>query len=100
MLQACTEVPAQVFRTEPAASEVVELSGIRQIIAERMTMSVQTNASVTLHTEVDATSLVELRELFGEKLQEQGVKLTYTDLIVKIIANALRETSTAQRNTH
>jgi pyruvate dehydrogenase E2 component (dihydrolipoamide acetyltransferase) len=91
VLQASTEVPAQVFRTEPAASEVVELSGIRQIIAERMTMSVQTNASVTLHTEVDATSLVELRELFGEKLQEQGVKLTYTDLIVKIIANALRE---------
>jgi pyruvate dehydrogenase E2 component (dihydrolipoamide acetyltransferase) len=91
VLQASTEVPAQVFRTEPAASEVVELSGIRQIIAERMTMSVQTNASVTLHTEVDATSLVELRELFGEKLQEQGVKLTYTDLIVKIIANVLRE---------
>ena len=91
VLQASTEVPAQVFRTEPAASEVIELSGIRQIIAERMTMSVQTNASVTLHTEVDATSLVELRELFGEKLQEQGVKLTYTDLIVKIIANALRE---------
>ena len=91
VLQASTEIPAQVFRTEPAASEVVELSGIRQIIAERMTMSVQTNASVTLHTEVDATSLVELRELFGEKLQEQGVKLTYTDLIVKIIANALRE---------
>ena len=91
VLQASTEVPAQVFRTEPAASEVVELSGIRQIIAERMTMSVQTNASVTLHTEVDATILVELRELFGEKLQEQGVKLTYTDLIVKIIANALRE---------
>ena len=91
VLQASTEIPAQVFRTEPAASEVVELSGIRQIIAERMTMSVQTNASVTLHTEVDATILVELRELFGEKLQEQGVKLTYTDLIVKIIANALRE---------
>ena len=91
VLQASTEIPAQVFRTEPAASEVVELSGIRQIIAERMTMSVQTNASVTLHTEVDATSLVELRELFGEKLQEQGVKLTYTDLIVKIIANVLRE---------
>ena len=91
VLQASTEIPAQVFRTEPAASEVVELSGIRQIIAERMTMSVQTNASVTLHTEVDATSLVELRELFGEKLQEQGVKLTYTDLIVKIIANVLQE---------
>ncbi len=91
VLQATDEIPAQAFRTEPAASEVIELSGIRKIIAERMTMSVQTNASVTLHTEVDATTLVELRELFNEELQKREVSLTYTDLIVKIIANALRE---------
>ena len=91
ILQASTEIPAQVFRTEPAASEVIEFSGIRKIIAERMTMSLQTNASVTLHTEVDATSLVELRGLFNEELQKREVNLTYTDLLVKIVATALRE---------
>lgn len=91
ILQASTEIPAQVFRTEPAASEVIEFSGIRKIIAERMTMSLQTNASVTLHTEVDATSLVELRGLFNEELQKREVSLTYTDLLVKIVATALRE---------
>lgn len=91
VLQAADEIPAHVFRTEPAASEIVELSGIRKIIAERMTMSVQTNASVTLHTEVDATTLVELRGLFNEELQKREVSLTYTDLLVKIVAIALRE---------
>ena len=90
VLQATDEIPAHVFRTE-AASEVIELSGIRKIIAERMTMSVQTNASVTLHTEVDATTLVELRGLFNEELQKKEISLTYTDLLVKIVAIALRE---------
>ncbi len=90
VLQATDEIPAHVFRTE-AASEVIELSGIRKIIAERMTMSVQTNASVTLHTEVDATTLVELRGMFNEELQKREVSLTYTDLLVKIVANTLRE---------
>ncbi|MDE0089697.1 MAG: 2-oxo acid dehydrogenase subunit E2 [Candidatus Poribacteria bacterium] len=91
VMQASTETPAQIFRAEPAASEVVELSGIRKIIAERMTMSVQTNASVTLHTEVDATTLVELRGLFNEELEKREMSLTYTDLLIKIVAIALRE---------
>jgi pyruvate dehydrogenase E2 component (dihydrolipoamide acetyltransferase) len=91
VLQVADEIPTQAFRPEPAASEVVELSGIRKIIAERMTMSVQTNASVTLHTEVDATILVELRGLFNEELQKREVSLTYTDLLVKIVATALQE---------
>ena len=91
VLQVADGMPDQVLRTEPAASEVVELSGIRKIIAERMTMSVQTNASVTLHTEVDATTLVELRGLFNEELEKREMSLTYTDLLVKIVAIALRE---------
>ncbi|MDE0314470.1 MAG: dihydrolipoamide acetyltransferase family protein [Candidatus Poribacteria bacterium] len=91
VLQVADETPAQVLRTEPAASEVVELSGIRKIIAERMTMSVQTNASVTLHTEVDATTLVELRGLFNEELEKREMSLTYTDLLIKIVAIALKE---------
>ena len=91
VLQASTEVPTQTFPTEPIPGELVEFSGIRKIIAERMTMSVQTNASVTLHTEVDATTLVELREQFNESLHEQDVKLTYTDLIVKITARGLQQ---------
>lgn len=91
VLQANSETSVQEFSTQQTTVEVVEFSGIRKIIADRMTMSVQTNASVTLHTEVDATALVELRELFSDRLQEQGVKLSYTDLLLKIIANTLQK---------
>ena len=73
------------------ATEVIPMDGIREIIAERMTLSVQTNASVTLHTEVDATAFVELRGMLNDKLQAREVSITYTDLLVKVVANALRE---------
>ena len=73
------------------ATDVIPMGGIREIIAERMTLSLQTNASVTLHTEVDATAFVELRGMLNDKLQAREVSLTYTDLLVKVVANALRE---------
>ncbi|MYK17537.1 2-oxo acid dehydrogenase subunit E2 [Candidatus Poribacteria bacterium] len=96
VLQAASAVPTPTApvvetATPQQATEVISMSGIREIIAERMTLSVQTNASVTLHTEVDATGLVELRQMLNDKLQAREVSLTYTDLLVKVVANALQE---------
>ena len=87
VLQASKEITTSVYQPEP----IIELTGIRKIIADRMTMSLQTNASVTLHTEVDATRLGELRTLFNDELQKSDISITYTDLIVKITAKALQE---------
>ena len=94
VLQVASAVPEMPVMETPAiqqAPEVIPMDGIRGIIAERMTLSTQTNASVTLHTEVDATALVELRGMLNEKLQAREVNLTYTDLLVKVVANALGE---------
>jgi pyruvate dehydrogenase E2 component (dihydrolipoamide acetyltransferase) len=95
VLQASTAAPPTPPVVETVtpqqATEVIPMSGIREIIAERMTLSVQTNASVTLHTEVDATAFVELRRMLNDKLQAREVSLTYTDLLVKVVANALGE---------
>ncbi len=94
VLQAASAAPEVPVVETPAiqqAAEVIAMDGIRGIIAERMTLSVQTNASVTLHTETDATALVELRGMLNEKLQAREVNITYTDLLVKVVANALRE---------
>ena len=85
------EVPVVETPALQEATEVIPMGGIREIIAERMTMSLQTNASVTLHTEVDATGFVELRGMLNDKLQAREVSLTYTDLLVKVVANALGE---------
>lgn len=92
VLQASAAAPPTPSVIEPQqATEVIPMSGIREIIAERMTLSLQTNASVTLHTEVDATAFVELRGMLNDKLQAREINLTYTDLLVKVVANALRE---------
>ena len=94
VLQAASAAPEISAVETPAlqqATEVIAMEGIRGIIAERMTLSVQTNASVTLHTEVDATAFVELRGMLNDKLQAREVSITYTDLLVKVVANALRE---------
>ena len=85
------EIPAVETPALQQAGEVIAMDGIRGIIAERMTLSVQTNASVTLHTEVDATAFVELRGMLNDKLQAREVSITYTDLLVKVVANALAE---------
>ena len=87
VLQASKDITTSVLQPTP----IIELTGIRKIIADRMTMSQQTNASVTLHTEVDATRLGELRTLFNDELQKRDINLTYTDIIVMITAKALQE---------
>ena len=92
VLQAASTAPEIPVVETPALqqpTEVIAMDGIRGIIAERMTLSLQTNASVTLHTEVDATGFVELRGMLNDKLQAREVSITYTDLLVKVVANAL-----------
>lgn len=70
----------------PAPADSLPLAGLRATIARRMHDSLQRMAQLTLHTEADVTELVALRE----KLKTQ-MSLTYTDLIVRACALALRQ---------
>jgi pyruvate dehydrogenase E2 component (dihydrolipoamide acetyltransferase) len=68
------------------------LSGVRAIIARRMFEGHKTTAPVTLTTEADATDLVTMRERLKISLaKELGFNLGYNDLLIKIVAYALRE---------
>ena len=68
-----------------AAARTIPFAGVRQAIAEHMVESLRTMAQLTLHMEVDATALVKRR---GQLKAE--FDLTYTDLLVKAVARALR----------
>ncbi|MGQ9568145.1 MAG: 2-oxo acid dehydrogenase subunit E2 [Anaerolineae bacterium] len=72
--------PAGVARRVP-------LAGVRGITSARMAESARTTARVTLFREVDATHLVELRDLF----RAQGLQVSYNDILVRVCAVALRE---------
>jgi pyruvate dehydrogenase E2 component (dihydrolipoamide acetyltransferase) len=61
---------------------------MRQAIAEGMMASLHSTAQLTLTTQVDTTDLVALRDILRERWDE---RITYTDLLVKAVALALRE---------
>lgn len=67
-----------------------EMPIIRRTIARRLAESQQAAAEVTLMREVDATELVNLRQRLLEELAEGSSRLTYTDLLVSIVARQLK----------
>jgi len=72
--------------------EVIPLKGWRKVLAERMLSSHLTYAEVTQMREVDATELVNLRQSLRSHLEEQyGFRLSYTHLLIKAAAQALRK---------
>lgn len=83
--------------TPPSGSEIaseVPMRGVRARIAQRMHLAHQATAPVTLATEVEATELVETRQRLNASLgEERGPDLGYNDLLVKLVAHALREFS-------
>lgn len=69
-------------------SRVIPFTGIRQAIAETMMESLHSTAQLTLTARADVRELVELREALS---QRWGERISYTDLIVKAAALALRQ---------
>jgi pyruvate dehydrogenase E2 component (dihydrolipoamide acetyltransferase) len=83
--------PVQPALPDMRISETQPLIGVRRVVAQRMGMSAQTTARVTLLMDVDATDFVALREkLKAEKETEWGFAAGYNELIAKACAIALR----------
>lgn len=84
---------AQIIREEPRAAEeeMIPLSSMRKVIARRMTESFQT-PHIYLTVEVDTQELEKTRTQLIPLIESKlGVKLTISDLIIKIVAKALED---------
>lgn len=78
-----------------AADQTRHLTGIRKVIARRMSESAQTIPHVTLHTKTDVTSLQAFRKQLQDELKKHnGESISYTHLLIKIVARALAEHQT------
>jgi pyruvate dehydrogenase E2 component (dihydrolipoamide acetyltransferase) len=85
-------VPATPEHETVRPETLKPMTGVRAVIARRMAESHQTTAPVTLTTEADATAFVEVREgLKASLADELGFNLGYNDLLIKLVARALRE---------
>jgi pyruvate dehydrogenase E2 component (dihydrolipoamide acetyltransferase) len=82
---------AAAAEAQPApAGQVVPFAGIRKVVAERLTESLQTTAQVTIAREVEAGGLVARRAALAAGFEAAtGVRLTYTDLLVETVAELL-----------
>jgi pyruvate dehydrogenase E2 component (dihydrolipoamide acetyltransferase) len=70
--------------------EVLPLSSMRRTIARRMIESFQSAPHFYLTVEVDMEELRKAREKLRPSIEKiTGVRLTYTDLLIKIVANSI-----------
>ena len=72
---------------EAPREEAVPMSGMRKAIARNMQNSHMTSPTVTFNLGIDMTELKRLRE----QLKSADIKVSYTDILVKVVAKALTE---------
>jgi pyruvate dehydrogenase E2 component (dihydrolipoamide acetyltransferase) len=77
--------------TADGEDQRVPLSQMRRTIARRMAESTRTVPHFFLTVSLDATELAALRRQLVEQLQDEGVKPSINDLIVRAAALALRK---------
>ena len=69
--------------------DIIPVRGMRRVIAQRMHGSLQEMAQLTMGIDVGMGAAVDLRGRLVEQWADQGLRPTYTDLIVKALALAL-----------
>jgi pyruvate dehydrogenase E2 component (dihydrolipoamide acetyltransferase) len=77
--------------TGPRAGEKIPLRGMRKTIATRMFQSLQSSAQLTMNMDVRMDDAVRLREQLIAEWQSEGVKPSYTDLVVRAVSKALAQ---------
>jgi pyruvate dehydrogenase E2 component (dihydrolipoamide acetyltransferase) len=78
-------------RMSGGEKQVIPLTKIRSVIAQRLQMSKQTIPHFYETVDIDVEDLVALRGRLNEQLQRENVRLSIGDLITKAIASALVE---------
>ena len=82
-------VPAPVETDIP--HEVVKLSGMRKVIARRLTESKQTVPHIYLTVDIRLDALLKLRGELNAGLASRGIKLSVNDMLIKALALSLIE---------
>jgi len=80
--------PAAPPSAAPGEVEVVKLNQMRKTIARRMTEAWEAPA-FQISMSADMTASIRLREALLERVEEGGVRPTYSDILTKVVALAL-----------
>lgn len=100
-VEAAASAPAATEVTSTASShpagakaaedQILPLRGMRKTIARRMHASLQEMAQLTMDMDVVMDDAVRLRGQLIDEWQDQGLRPTYTDLVIRAVARALEK---------
>ena len=88
--QASEQAPADAAPASGPTAEAVPLRGMRKTIAERMHASLRDTAQLTMDMEVAMDDAVKLRQGLIDEWLDEGIRATYTDLVIVAAARALK----------
>ena len=86
-VEAAAKTSAPSF--ERGADQTIPVRGMRKTIAKRMLESLQSSAQLSMDMDVNMDDAVKLRGQLIDEWQAEGVRPTYTDLVVRAVAKAL-----------
>lgn len=81
--------PAATARGEHRPGERIPVRGMRKVIAERMHGSLHQMAQLTMGMDVAMDEAVKLRGQLVDEWAPEGIRPSYTDLVIKAVAKAL-----------
>ncbi len=95
-VEAAAAAPAPAAAAPPLTGaarqdETLPIRGMRKTIAARMHDSLQSMAQLTMDMDVVMDDAVRLRNQLVEEWQDDGVRPTYTDLVIRAVAKALEK---------
>jgi pyruvate dehydrogenase E2 component (dihydrolipoamide acetyltransferase) len=83
--------PAAAAVAGSRAAQTIPVRGMRKVIAQRMAESLHSTAQLTMEMDVRMDDAVRLREQLIDEWQPEGVRPTYTDLVIRAASKALRQ---------
>ena len=95
--EAAPEQPAAPQQAQAPAptgapgTEMMEMTRMQSVIAERMTQAKQQVPHFYATVEVEVDELMALRKQINEQLEEQGVKISVNDFVMKACALAVKK---------
>jgi pyruvate dehydrogenase E2 component (dihydrolipoamide acetyltransferase) len=69
----------------------IELTKMRRVIAQRLQESKATAPHFYVDVTADATAITQARKALQTRVEKQGAKITFNDIVVKIVSQALKE---------
>lgn len=87
-----SEGPDRTVFPEKKVKEIIPLTEMTKAMAHHMLHSLQSTAQVTNWEDVDMTAMMKLRENLLSLEDRLGVRISYTDIFIKIACWVLQET--------